>query len=112
MGQNISEVGGDIFEDKKEVIISKINEIIREYGSFTVADVEAESSPFLDVKGKLSHLAEEFMAGTCVIYVYDPSSHSSDEIDQYDEFYEEFSEKQLDYILELAEKWVEQNAEE
>lgn len=111
MGQNISEVGGDIFEDDKQTIISEINEIIREYGSFTIADVEAESSPFLDTKGKLSHLAEEFMEGSCVVYVYDPTSHSSDEIDTYDEFYEEFSEEQLEYILELAQKWVEESEE-
>ena len=109
MGVNISEVGGDIFEDNKQTIISEINEIIREYGSFTVADVEAESSPYLDAKGKLSHLAEEFMDGSCVVYVYDPTSHSSDEIDSYDEFYEEFSEEQLEYILELAQKWAEEN---
>lgn len=109
MGMNISEVGGDIFEDDKQTTISEINEIIREYGSFTVADVEAESSLFLDIKGKLSHLAEEFMDGTCVVYVYDPTSHSSDEIDSYDEFYEEFSEEQLKYLLELAQKWAEEN---
>lgn len=103
---NISEVGGDIFEDDRQAIISEINEIISEYGTFTVADVEAESSPFLDTKGKLTHLAEEFMEGSCVVYVYDPTSHSSEEIDTYDEFYEEFSEEQLKYILELAQKWA------
>jgi hypothetical protein len=109
MSQNISEVGGDIFEDNKQYIIAQINDIIREYGTFTVADVEAESSPYLDTKGKLSHLAEEFMDGTCVVYVYDPTSHSSDEVDSYDEFYEEFSKEQLEYILELAKMWVEEN---
>jgi len=96
----------------KDEIIEKINDIIKEHGSFTVANVEAESSPFLNRKGKLTHLAEEFMEGNCIVYVYDPSGHSSDEIDQYDEFYEEFEESQLEYILELAEKWEEQNAEE
>lgn len=109
MGVNISEVGGDIFKDKKQIIISEINEIIRDYGSFTVADVWADSSPFLETKGKLSHLAEHFMDGSCVVYVYDPTSPSSDEIDTYDEFYEEFSEEQLEYILELAQKWGEDN---
>jgi hypothetical protein len=96
----------------KDEIIEKINRIIKEYGNFTVADVEAESSPILESKGKLSHLAEEFMEGNCIVFVYDPTSHSSDEIDKYDEFYEEFEENQLEYILELAEKWEEQNVEE
>ena len=95
----------------KDETIEKINDIIKEYGKFTTADVYAESSPILNSKGKLVHLAEEFMEGNCVVYVYDPTSHSSDEIDTYDEFYEQFEEDQLGYILELAEKWVEQNAE-
>lgn len=96
----------------KEVTIDKINEIIKEYGSFTITDVEADHSPFIESKGRLTSLAEEFMNGTCVVFIYDPTSHSSDEIDKYDEFYENFDETQLEYILELAEKWVEINAED
>ena len=96
----------------KEITIDNINEIIKEYGTFSIAEVEADHSPFIESKGSLTHLAEEFMNGTCVVFVYDPTSHSSDEIDKYDEFYENFDETQLEYILELAEKWVEINAEE
>ena len=96
----------------KEITIDKINEIIKEYGTFTIADVNADHSPFIESKGKLTHLAEEFMDGTCVVVVYDPTSHSSDEIDKYDEFYVDVEESQLEYILELAEKWVEINAED
>lgn len=96
----------------KEVTIDKINEIIKEYGIFTITDVEADHSPFIESKGRLTHLAEEFMNGTCVVFIYDPTSHSSYEIDKYDEFYENFDETQLEYILELAEKWVEINAED
>lgn len=97
---------------KKKNIIKKINAIINEFGSFTVANVEAESSPILKAKGKLTHLAEEFMEGNCVVFTYDPSSYSSDEIDKYDEFYEEFEKDQLEYILELAERWKEIQLEE
>lgn len=93
----------------KKNIIKEINSIIKEHGSFTVANVEAESSPFLETKGKLSHLIEEFMEGACVVYVYDSSRYSSDEIDVYDEFYEMVSKNQLEYILELAEQWKEQH---
>lgn len=102
----------EVEKTTKDLTIEKINEIIKEYGNFTIADVEADHSPHLDTKGKLSHLAEEFMKGNCVVYVYDPTSHSSDEIDKYDEFYEEFDEDQLEYILELAERWEEQSNEE
>ena len=96
----------------KELTIEKINEIIEEYGGFSTCEVEADHSPCLDIKGRLSYLAEDFRVGGCTIRVYDPSSYSSDEIDEYDEFYEEFDEDQLEYILELAEKWEEQNTEE
>jgi hypothetical protein len=40
-----------------------------------------------------------------VLFFYDPTSYTSDEIDQFDEFYEEFEKSQLVLILELAERW-------
>lgn len=91
----------------KEVVIDKINTIIAEYGSFGVYDVDAESSPIVESKGRLTHLMEEFREGDGTVRIYDPSSHSSDEIDSYDEFYEELELEQLEYILELAESWEE-----
>ena len=95
----------------KQFIIDEINEIIKDYGSFTIADVEAESSPIAYSKGKLTHLMEEFRECGGTIYVYDPTSYSSDEIDEYDEFYEELEDTQLEYILELAQRWAEINEE-
>jgi hypothetical protein len=92
---------------KKAKLIKKINKIIGKFGSFTVADVEAESSPILKSKGKLTHLGEEFMDGTCIVFTYDPTSYTSDEIDQFDEFYEEFEKSQLVLILGLAKRWRE-----
>lgn len=89
--------------------IEKIRDIILDYGLFTLADVEAESSPFLNTKGKLSHLAEEFSSDSCVIRVYDPNSHTDNEIDSYNVGYDEFEEEQIDYILELAGNWGEIN---
>jgi hypothetical protein len=35
-------------------------------------------------------------------FTYDPTSYTSDEIDQFDEFYEEFEKSQLVLILGLA----------
>jgi hypothetical protein len=96
----------------KELLINKINEIIKEYGEFGVGEVGADHSPHLDTKGKLIHLGEYFREGDCTIYVYDPTSHSSEEVDIYDEFYEKFDESQLEWILELAETWVEINSED
>lgn len=102
----------NIVKSTKDILIDDINKIIKRVGNFTICDVEADHSPILDVKGKLSHLGEEFEEGQCVIYVYDPTSHSSDEIDKYDEFYEEFEESQLEWILELAEIYEEKVADE
>lgn len=100
-----------IEKSNKEKLIDSINTIIKEHGEFSVCDVEADHSPYLEVKGRLSHLGEDFREGDCTIYVYDPSSYSSDEIDSYDEFYEEFDESQLEFILELCEMWAEKNEE-
>lgn len=92
-----------------ETIIDRINSIIQDFGSFTIGEVEADCSPFLNTKGKLSHLAEEFKVDMSTIHVYDPTSSSSDSIDEYEAFYEEFELSQLEYILMLAEKWAEIN---
>jgi hypothetical protein len=93
----------------KELIIDEINQIVEEFGEFTIADVEAEHSPYVETKGRLTHLMEEFREGGGTVRVYDPTSYSSDEIDEYDEFYEALDKNQLNYIWELAEQWAEQN---
>jgi hypothetical protein len=96
----------------KDLIIEKIVDIIDDYGGFTIAEVEAESSPIIESKGKLTHLGEEFYKEHVTVRVYDPNSHSSDEIDEYEARYQDFEEDQLAHILTLAEKWVDENAEE
>lgn len=93
----------------KNTVINKINNICENYGDFTIYEVEADHSPYVPAKGKLTHLMEEFREGGGTVRAYDPSSYSSDEIDEYDEFYEELELSQLEYILELAEKWAEIN---
>jgi hypothetical protein len=97
---------------EKDNIINEINDIIKEYGSFTVADVEADSTPFIEAKGKLTHLMEDFREDEGTVYVYDPHSYTSEQIDEYDEFYEDMHITQLEYILELAQRWAEINEEE
>lgn len=92
---------------EKEFTIDEINDIIKEYGEFTIADVDADHSPYVESKGRLVHLMEEFREGGGTVRVYDPRSYSSDEIDEYDEFYDELEDTQLEYILELAQRWAE-----
>lgn len=109
--QDPNEVVKSAKELHKESVIDDINGIISEFGSFTVADVQADHSPILSSKGRLTTLVEEFYADDTMVYVYDPSSHCSDEIDSYNEHYENIDIEQLEYILELAQKWVEINEE-
>lgn len=92
-----------LIKDMKKKI-DKTLAIIAEFGEFTVAEVEADHSPSFPSKGRLTHLVETFRTDGCEVFVYDPKSFSSDEIDQYDIAYEEIEEEQMDYILELAEK--------
>lgn len=96
----------------KQSIINEINYIVKEYGNFTVSDVEADSSPIVEAKGKLKHLMEDFKEQKGTVYVYDPHSNTSEEIDEYDEFYEDMQITQLEYVLELAQRWAEINEEE
>lgn len=96
-------------DEQKQRIIDKINAIIEKYDDFTTADVEADSSPFLESEGKLCYLMEEFTIDGGRVYVYDPSSYTSEEIDKYDADYHDLSLSQVEYVLELAEKWAEYN---
>ena len=45
---------------QKRTIIKKIKEIIREWGSFTTADVQANSSPCISSMKGVTQLAETF----------------------------------------------------
>jgi len=91
----------------KENIIKEIKEIINEFGSFTVSEISADHSPIIEAKGRLSHLVEEFNENDCIVYIYDPSTYNSDELDSYNENYDELEITQLEYILELSNRWIE-----
>lgn len=98
-------------EKQREQLIEQINEIVKEFGEFTIADVEADHSPYVNSKGVLVHLVEEFNEHDCRVRIYDPTSYNSEEIDEYDEDYDNLETSQLEYILELAEQWAEINEE-
>lgn len=84
---------------QKRTIIKNIKRIIDNYGSFSVAEVEGESSPLINSMGKDSHvLAERFGSSvTGVTYVHET------EIDENEYEYEELSKDTLEEILTLAE---------
>lgn len=97
-------------EDKKQVIIDEINAIIEKHGDFSITDVDADHSPYVEGKSNLSHLMEDFTTDGGRVFVYDPTARgNAEEIDRYDADFEDLSLSQLEYVLELAKKWVDYN---
>lgn len=87
---------------QKKTIIKRIRKIIVEFGSFTVADVEAESSPCIASLGKDTHqLLEEFgeHKATALTYVHETV------VDEDYISYEDLDKDVLEEILLLAEMW-------
>ena len=97
---------------KNEKIIKQIKEIIAEFGSFGVGEVEADCSPCVGSLGNYVGLAEEFNLNGVEVNVYMPSGFSSDPEDEYGITYEELDKDVLEEILLLCEKYKEQQLEE
>lgn len=86
----------------KKTIINKIKKIITDFGTFTTADVQAESSPCTGSLGRNTvQLAESFYHDKieAVTYVHD-NEESSDYIN-----YEDLKKDVLEEILYLAEQY-------
>ena len=87
---------------KKTKLISKINNIINEYGSFSTWDVDADYSPCVQSMGSLVALAETFNENEADVTIYDPCSHSSDGMETYPVSYTDMKKDILKDILLLA----------
>jgi type II secretory pathway component PulL len=85
---------------QKRTIIKKIKTIIKEFGSFTTADVQAESSPNVASLKGINQLVESFNQNNVEVVTYD---RNDDEIDTDIMNYEELSKDVLEEILYLAE---------
>jgi hypothetical protein len=91
---------------EKEQIIEEIKGIIENYGSFGSDEVEQAGgsySPCVNEMGNLVALAECFNSTAIAVNIYDPTSFSSDPIDDYDLTYEELDKDTLEQILFIAE---------
>lgn len=97
--------GNLIDNTSKKEKIGKIKEIIEDFGSFSIKEVEDADEICVNEMGKLVALAEDFNLLTVGISVYDPTSFSSDAIDDYKEPYENLDEDTLDSILFLCEQY-------
>ena len=97
---------------KKSKLISKINNIINEYGSFSSYEVDGAFSPCHQSMGNLVALAESFDENQADVTIYDPSSHSSDGMETYPVLYTDMKKDLLKDILSLAKDFKKLQKEE
>ena len=92
---------------EKTEIIKRITDIIKNFGCFSIGELEEHETNGVVVGelGKFVGIAEFFNEDHTDINVYEPSSFSSDEIDSYEEQYEDLSEEVLQEILLICEHW-------
>jgi len=98
----------DIEEEKqsslKEENITYIKKIINKYGSFTTADVEADSSPCIASVGNgrnVSQLVESFYLGYAEVVTYVHDTETNTDLVPY----EDFDEDVIADIMSLTEDW-------
>jgi hypothetical protein len=91
---------------EKTEIIKRITDIIKKNGCFSVGELEYETNGVVVGElGKFVGVAEFFNEDHTDINVYEPSSFSSDEVDSYEEQYEDLSEDVLSEIHFICEQW-------
>lgn len=88
-------------KSKKQIVIEKIKTIIKEWGSFNTAEVEADCSPCVNNIGRFTALAERFGDDVEVV-VY---NEDGNEMDSYSLEYEELTIDILNEILILADNY-------
>lgn len=85
----------------KKKNIKRINKIIKEWGGFSIADIEAESSPLVNSCGKTVQLAEIFDKDICTVTTY----VNETETNQDDVAYTDLRKDTVAEILILAEEY-------
>ena len=95
---------------EKLEIIQSISNIIKDYGSFSIGEVEeGERSVVVGSLGSFVGLAEYFTKDYCEVNVYEPSSFSSDPMDTYKQEYVNLSEEALSDVLFVCQQWEAEN---
>lgn len=93
----------------KKQTIKAIKKILSTEGCFSICELMLSGiiteSISVGTLGKFIGLAEYFTEDYVEINVYDPSSYSSDEVDTYEEKYENLNNEVLAHILYLCEQF-------
>ena len=87
----------------KEAVIRKIQAIIKEFGDFTTADIEASCDVSIPVIGNHIHLASRFYYDKADVEVYEDGGEN--EIDEYDLNYWDMDIDTLTEVLEYANQY-------
>jgi hypothetical protein len=87
----------------KEAIIRKIQAIIKEFGTFTTADITADCDVSIPVIGNLIHLANMFNYSDADVEVYEDGGEN--EIDSYKLSYWDMDIDTLNEVLEYANQY-------
>jgi hypothetical protein len=90
---------------QKRTIINNIKAIILKHGDFNIGDIDDAPGICVNEMGNLVALAECFNSTAIAVNIYDPTSFSSDPIDDYELIYEELSKGILEEILFVAEMY-------
>jgi hypothetical protein len=87
----------------KNKLIDDIQKIVREFGSFTTADIEASCDISIPVLGNHIHLASFFKYDNADVDVYEDGGEN--EIDSYSLSYRDMEIEQLEEVLQYAQDW-------
>lgn len=90
---------------QKNKLIADIQKIVREFGSFTTADIESSCDISIPVLGNHIHLANHFHYDKADVEVYEDGGEN--EIDSYSLSYRDMEIEQLEEVLLYAQDWEE-----
>lgn len=94
------------FKMEKTELITRITDILKDFGCFSVGELDYETSGVVVGElGKFVGIAEYFTEDYADVKVYEPSSFSSDEVDSYESKYEDLDVDVLNEILLICEQY-------
>lgn len=97
----LSDISIDIEENQKDKIINEIKSLIKEYGSFSIADIEDQSTPLVSTCTGVIELAELFNYNNVDTSVYNNDVEIHNGVVEY----EYLSTDTLCDILDLCNVW-------
>ena len=98
---------------EKLKLIDRITDIIKLNGGFSVGEFDDDTNGVVVSElGKFVGIAEYFNEDCATINIYEPTSFSSDEVDNFEMKYEEMDDNVLQEILLICEKWDKKCGEE